>query len=239
MNPTVSEEVIAEAYEADPASAAAEFGAEFRTDIETIVTREAVEALVIPDRYELPPLRNQFYHGFVDPSGGSNDSMTLAIGHFEGVGHDRCVLDLLREVQPPFSPETVVAELAATLQDYRIVTVTGDRYGGQSPADRFREHGITYEPAEKPKSDLYRALLPLLNSGRVELLDQPRLINQLCSLERRTTRCGRDSIDHPPGSHDDLANVVAGVLAGRPVPTVDITDEMLARVRRLPMRGRW
>jgi hypothetical protein len=30
-------------------------------------------------------------------------------------------------------------------------------------------------------------------------------------LERRTARGGRDSIDHPPGAHDDLANAVAGL----------------------------
>jgi hypothetical protein len=60
---------------------------------------------------------------------------------------------------------------------------------------------------------LYRDLLPLLNSGRVELLDHPRSVAQLCGLERRTARGGRDSIDHAPGAHDDLANAVAGVAA--------------------------
>jgi hypothetical protein len=30
------------------------------------------------------------------------------------------------------------------------------------------------------------------------------------SLERRTARGGRDTIDHPPGGHDDVANAVAG-----------------------------
>jgi len=54
--------------------------------------------------------------------------------------------------------------------------------------------------------------LPLINSQQVELLDQPKLISQLCSLERRTARGGRDSIDHPPGAHDDVANAAAGVL---------------------------
>jgi predicted PurR-regulated permease PerM len=33
---------------------------------------------------------------------------------------------------------------------------------------------------------------------------------QLVGLERRVTRGGRDSIDHAPNSHDDLANAVAG-----------------------------
>jgi hypothetical protein len=44
-------------------------------------------------------------------------------------------------------------------------------------------------------------------------LDHPRLINQLIGLERRTARGGRDSIDHPPGAHDDLANCVACLAA--------------------------
>ena len=40
-----------------------------------------------------------------------------------------------------------------------------------------------------------------------------RLIAQICGLERRTARGGRDSIDHAPGSHDDAANAVAGLVA--------------------------
>jgi len=59
---------------------------------------------------------------------------------------------------------------------------------------------------------LYVALLPALNSRRVELLDQPRLVAQLCGLERRTAWGGRDSIDHAPNAHDDLANAAAGAL---------------------------
>jgi hypothetical protein len=72
---------------------------------------------------------------------------------------------------------------------------------------------------ERSKSEIYIETLPLLNAGRVELLDHPRLVAQLCSLERRTARGGRDSIDHPPHSHDDVANAVAGalVLAGAKV----------------------
>lgn len=79
-------------------------------------------------------------------------------------------------------------------------------------AEQFRQYGITYRPADRPKSDLYRDVLALLNSGRVELLDHPKLAAQFLGLERRTVRGGRDSIDHASGAHDDLANSVAGVL---------------------------
>jgi hypothetical protein len=150
------------------------------------------------------------YYAFVDPSGGSADSMSLAIGHRE---NDIVVVDALREIKPPFSPESVVGEFSALLKSYRVSKISGDRYAGDWPRERFREHGITYEPAQKSKSDLYRDLLPVINSRKLDLLDDARLLTQLVGLERRTARGGRDSIDHAPGAHDDLANAVAGLAA--------------------------
>jgi hypothetical protein len=209
MNPSVPQSFIDAAYEDDPANAAAEYGAEFRSDIEAFVSREAVEACVVPGRLELPLLRNTRYFAFVDPSGGSSDSMTLAIGHNNEKGV--VVIDALRERRPPFSPEAVVEEFVTLLQAYGVRSVSGDRFGGEWPRERFKMHGIAYEVGVKPKSDLYRDTLPLVNSGGIELLDVPRLASQLCGLERRTSRAGKDSIDHAPGGHDDLANCVAGV----------------------------
>jgi hypothetical protein len=55
-------------------------------------------------------------------------------------------------------------------------------------------------------------MLPLLNRGRVELLDHARCIAQICCLERQVSRGGRDNINHPPGTHDDVANAVAGAI---------------------------
>lgn len=209
MNPTLTENVIARAYERDAASAAAEYGAEFRTDVETFVSREAADAAVVPDRFELPPAQGVPYVAFVDPSGGSSDDMTLAIAHRE---REVMVLDCIRSVRPPFSPEAVVADFARTLRSYGVHKVTGDRYGGECPREAFRRAGIDYQCSENPKNDLYRELLPLLNGPRVELLDDTKLVAQLCALERRTARGGRDSIDHAPGAHDDVANAVAGAL---------------------------
>src|SRR6266850_6714619 len=38
-----------------------------------------------------------------------------------------------------------------------------------------------------------------------------RLVNQRASLERSTSRGGKETIDNSQGAHDDVANVVAGV----------------------------
>jgi hypothetical protein len=208
MNPSVSQQVIDAATERDPASAAAEWLAEFRSDIESFINREAVEACIAWDVRERAPMQSVRYYAFVDPSGGSGDSMSLAIGHRE---NDIVVVDALREIKPPFSPKSVVGEFSALLKSYRVSKITGDRYAGEWPRERFRGHGISYEPAQKSKSDIYRDLLPVINSRKLDLLDDTRLLTQLVGLERRTARGGRDSIDHAPGAHDDLANAMAGL----------------------------
>jgi hypothetical protein len=207
MNPSVPQSFIDRAYERDPADASAEYGAEFRTDVESFVSREAVEACIISGRFELPPVAGIEYTAFCDPSGGSSDSMTLAVAHREG---DKVIVDAIRENRPPFSPESVVSGHAALLKSYRIGKVTGDHYAGLWPRERYEMHGITYMPSTKVKSDLYRDLLPLINGGRIELLDHPKSINQLCSLERKTARSGKDTIDSPPRQHEDIINSIAG-----------------------------
>ena len=133
-----------------------------------------------------------------------------------GIGHrdkDRISLDVIREIAAPFDPETAVEEFCTVLKSYGLSQVTGDRYAGEWPRQAFRKRGIEYGPSEQNKSALYVDMLPKLNSRSYRLLDIPRVVNQLAALERRTARGGKDSIDHPPQGHDDLANVVAGVAA--------------------------
>src|ERR1700730_15442706 len=91
MNPEVDPEFVAKAYESDPESARAEYGAEFRDDLADFVTREVVDAVTMWGRHELPPDPGVTYSGFCDPSGGISDSMTLAVGHLKDGG--TCVLD--------------------------------------------------------------------------------------------------------------------------------------------------
>jgi hypothetical protein len=209
LNPTLSAAVVAMALLRDRAAAMSEYLAEFRSDISGFIDAEIVESCTIRNRFELPFNSEQSYVGFVDPSGGKSDSMTLGIAHAE---ENKAVLDLLREATPPFSPESVVAEFADTLASYGISTVVGDRYAGSWPSEQFAKRGIRYETSERTKSEIFLETLPLLMSGQCELLDNRKLLNQFSALERRTARGGRDSVDHMPGSHDDLCNAAAGAL---------------------------
>jgi hypothetical protein len=213
MNPTLSQKIIDRAYEKDAQQAAAEYGGHFRSDLANFLTPEAIVACVFAGRYELAPRPNFSYYAFCDPSGGSSDSMTLAVAHHE---NNLAMLDMVREIVPPFVPETVVKDFVTEAKRYHCYTVVGDRYAAEWVAQTFAKFGITYQQSEKTKSDIYLSLLPAINSRQVELLDHKKLLQQLAGLERRTRSGGKDSVDHRPGLHDDVANACAGalVLAG-------------------------
>jgi hypothetical protein len=212
MNPTVPQSVIDRAMELDPMAASAEYLAQFRSDVGSFLDADLIDRAVTVGVRERPLLRNQTYMAFADPSGGSHDSFTISIGHIE---KDRYIIDAIRGVRPPFSPDAVVKEFCDLLKQYRCISVTGDRYSGQWTVEAFSKEGITYRHSERSKSELYLECVPLFAQGCVDLLDVQPLIVELMQLERRTSRSGRDSVDHPPGagSRDDFANACCGVLS--------------------------
>ena len=120
--------IIQKQLDEDPEKAAAEWLAEWRSDLSDLISRPALDAAIANGRYELPPLSNLQYLAYIDPSGGSQDSMALAIVHRDGQG--RAIVDCIREVRAPFSPSAVVLEFSVLLKQYRIHEVVGDRYGG-------------------------------------------------------------------------------------------------------------
>jgi len=161
---------------------------------------------VKPGISERSPERAHRYVAHVDPSGGVNDSMTLAVAHKV---RETVVLDCVREFIPPFSPEGCVEAFCDVLKRYRVKRITSDRYAGEWPREQFLKRGVVCEPAERSASQYYVDFLPQLTEGAVDLLDNERLIAQFAALERSPRRGTHDSVSHPPSGHDDLANAVA------------------------------
>lgn len=208
MNPTLPQEVVDQAMAEDQEAARAEYLAEFRSDIASFLDVDLVADCTRPKPLELPPAASLRYHAFCDPAGGGGDEFTLSIAHKEG---DATIIDLVRGRRG--SPADCVREYADLLKEYGIRAITGDRYAGRWPSDEFRRHGISYLASELDRSGLYLEFLAALNAGRVELPPDSDVARQLAALERRTSRSGKDTIDHPPNGSDDRANAVAGVVA--------------------------
>jgi hypothetical protein len=199
----------------------------------------AVMRAIVPGRRSLPWQEGKRYVAFVDMSGGSSDDATLAIAHAEG---RRAVVDLVAKQSgsPPFNPRDAVRKFVGILKEYRIASVTGDQYAGQTFKADFETQGVTHRSAHRPKSNFYEALEPALNASEVELLDVAVLQEQLLCLVLRGAK-----VDHEPGGHDDFANAVAGDPCrcrrhvGRFVRTACAVERLLGRDWRsvkLPVR---
>ena len=207
FNPLVRDETIAKALERDPDKAASEWLAEWRSDIGTFIDRELVESAVEPGVAVRAPQFNAEYTMFVDPSGGRGSSFAACVAHTEG---EMVFIDALFERRPPCDPDAVVTEVGALAREYRIGTVRGDNFAGSWPSEAFAKEGLVYILSEQDKSQLFLNTLPLFASGKICLLDNPRLSHQLTQLERRVTKTGRDVVTAASGAADDLANCVAG-----------------------------
>ena len=211
FNPMLDVGMIARAQAADPEAAEAEWRGGFRSDIAAFLDDRVIDDAVDHGRpLELPPRYDISYKSFVDPSGGRHDAFTLCIGHKES--DNRFVVDVVRGRAPPFDPHGVVAEYAATLKSYGIITVAGDNYSAAWAETAFQAAGITYQRSEMNKSALYLEALPHFMRGSVSIPDHPKLVRELRLLERRTSRAGKDIVDHGRNGSDDHANALAGML---------------------------
>jgi hypothetical protein len=209
LNPTLNQKLIDAELARDPQKGAAEWLAEWRSDISNVIDRALIEAAVDDGVAVWPRIPNVQYFAFADPSGGAGDAFTLAVAHREKDG--TIVLDCVVERSSPFNPDIVTADMAKTLREYGLSTCVGDKYAAQWVVQSFASKGIAYSYSHRDRSMIYSDVLPLFTSGRVGLLDNKKLVAQFAGLERQTTAT-RDKIDHAPGAHDDLSNAAAGAL---------------------------
>jgi hypothetical protein len=210
FNPSLSQADIDADMELDPERGQAEWYSEFRSDLADFLDRQTVEDCVDNGIHVRPPSNNRYF-AFADSLGGRGDAYSVAIVHWDNA-LGAAVLDNLYEKRSPFDPPSTHDEIAALLKQYDVKDIKGDRYAIGLIESEYASRGFKYTPSELVRSDVYLNTLPLFTSGRVRLLDNQRLIHQLVSLERRTTRLGKDTIDHPPRAFDDLANATCGAL---------------------------
>jgi hypothetical protein len=215
FNPTIDQDAIAAALIDDPESARAEWNAEWRSDISAFLDDILIERAVDLHRpLELPPRQDIKYRAFADPGGGQHDHFTIAVAHTED---ERTIIDLVRGAAAPYDPHEVVREFADLIRQYGIREITSDFYSAQWAETTWTASGIKFNRSKLNRSELYIEMLPLFTRGAIAIPDHARLRKELRLLERRTSRLGKDAVDHPKRGSDDYANALAG--AAR-LPTV-------------------
>ena len=234
MNPSVPQSYIDQHMADDPARAAAEYLAEFRTDIETFLDDALIERAVEYGRpAELPPCDGVVYFAFVDMSGGGREASALSILHRDG---ERFVADVVRGRRGPHDPAQAAAEFAALAKQYRIRTIWGDNYAKEWVAGAYRAAGLEYRKSPLTRSELYLEGQVLFVRGLISIPDQSQLLRELRLLERRVARSGKDSVDHGVGGGDDFANALFGAMYVA-VKAAQAADEVPIVVPFIASRG--
>jgi len=213
MNPTIDQKIIERSRRDDATAAASEWDAEFRTDLSSLLDDATIDAAIVHGRpMDLPPDKDANRFAFLDVSGGRSDASVICVGHKGGDG--QFVLDAIRSRKAPHDPAEVLKEFVALAKEYGCRELTGDNYAGSWLSGAVQKLGMTYHRSRLNKSQLYLESVPVWMQGKVEIPNHPVLIRELRLLERRTSRSGKDSVDHPQGanSHDDHANALVGCM---------------------------
>jgi hypothetical protein len=209
FNSSLPQSVVDRALARNPIAARAEYLAEFRSDLEGFVSLDTIRACTGPHA-EFPPVAGLAYTAGLDLSSGSGeDPLGFALCHSNEEG-DKAIVDLARDWVPPFSPTDVLRQVADVCHLYNIEVVIGDRFAYAFAREILWNYGIKFRVNDKTTSQCFSELAPLLNAQEVLLPQNPKLLSQLGSLERKPSSRGREWIGHPAGNHhDDIAAAVS------------------------------
>ena len=129
MNPTVPKAFVDRALSRDPSRVCSEYLADFGSDAMALLSEEVINTATVRDPLRVPRRSPASPTRLLDPSGGSRNSMTMAVSPPTG----RVVSSILRaSTNRRSGPESVVADFAVTLREYRVTTVIGDAWARSS-----------------------------------------------------------------------------------------------------------
>lgn len=225
LNPRFRQSFLDRERERDPDYFRREYGAEFVSTIQAYLPAASVEACVVRGRLQVAPVAEARYAAALD-QGYRRDTFALAVGHREG---GRVVVDRIRGWSPrrgqPVKLETLLPELLAELEPYRVHAVFGDQYAAEAFREVLRRDGLSYQErtfTSESKRDMYESLKALVVGGQVELLDHEASLRELRTLEARVAPSGAVKIEAPRGAgfSDDYADCLA-ILAHELRPSRD------------------
>lgn len=202
-------EYLEQEQKKDPLAFQREYLAQFAQSIQGFLNKNAIRAAVMKvDR--VPPRKGPMYVCTIDPA-FRKDAFGFCIGHLDPDG--TFMLDLAGQWQgsqeKPLSPGVAMASLAVFCREYGIRHMVSDQFHDMTLQEIALDYGISLESVfltAKVKKQVWGDVAAMLNLGKIKLVNNPDLIDQLLKLEQHLTPFGNYQFY---GKKDDMAHAFA------------------------------
>jgi len=216
MNPSLSSVRLWMEKKRDPEKFEREYGCEFLAAAGALIPSELVDRAVARGVAWFHPSRELRAIAALDPSSKGADAFGFALAH-KSID-SRVVVDWVQQWRPPGGGRfldygTVLPEIFARMADYGATKGYSDQVCAAALAAEFAKHGLDFEQVStlgRGASDIYRTVRQLFIAKKIELPDNPVLVEQLKKLEEKLGEGGASRVEARSG-HDDIA--VAACLA--------------------------
>lgn len=197
----------------DPESFKREYLAEFAKSVSGFLSPTLLRAATLIGTKILPPDPRfaGHYTATIDPA-FRRDAFAFSIG---------CMVDGVYQLsyceqwqgtkEAPISPLVALGAVARVCAAYGVRVVISDQYHLESLQEIAHSFGLTIEPCpltNEIKGKMWGDFQGLLSLGKLKLLDNPILLDQLGKMDKILTPAGNIQFKGG-GNHDDLAMVVA------------------------------
>ena len=212
-NPIISRSWLESARDKDPRVFQRECLARFQDSLSGFLSSALIEKARTPGVVSRPPDKKFFYVAAIDPA-FRRDAFGFTIVHCDPA--EGIVQDVVRRWHDPsgtpLNPADIFSQIAAILAEYNIKSVYSDQYTIEALQYIASQHGFGIEEitfSSESKAEIYANLQQLLNQGKLKLLDDDEMLQELKSIEKQNMQGGLVRIAAPEGQYDDLATVVA------------------------------
>jgi hypothetical protein len=216
MNPSLNSVLLWLEKKRDEQKFAREYGCEFLEAAAQLIPSELIDKAVARGVAYFVPSTAMRAVAALDPSSKGADSFGFALAHKSADG--KVVVDWCQQWRPPGGGRfldygLVLPEIFDAMNRYGASKGFSDQVCAAALAAEFQKQGFDFEQVSTLGSraaDIYRTVRQLFVAKKVDLPDQPSLVEQLKRLEEKLGKGGKSLVEARAG-HDDLA--IAACLA--------------------------
>lgn len=210
MNPRIPAAWLEERRREDPELFSREFEARFLDGAASYLSAVDVSQAVRSGIGRLPAVSGVQYRAAIDPA-FNMDRFALVVAHKSG---ERAVVDGVWAWHR-MGYEAVLDEVRDVAAQYGVRTLLTDQAAAEPIRAGLVRRGLAadYRPwSNESKRDAMASVKVALNTGALELPDDPALVEELLGLEARPTPSGMTRIAAAGSGHDDRATALAAVV---------------------------